>query len=142
MSKISIESAVVTVTLNDVRYVHDFVTNIEITDPRETALTVSPQGGGTGLAYGLNLTQPIALSLTARSLQPELVDLYKSAFKNKTRIDFMIYDDFVKERYDINSAILKTSILNAKIAEGDGALDVLIEATAPPASFNHSTAQA
>ena len=140
MSKISIENAVVTVTKDGLRYVHDFVTNISINDPRENSLTVSPQGGGRGLSYRTNIASAVTLDMVVRNLPLELVELYKVEFAKGGRLDFMILDDMTGERYDINKAILRTSPTNTTISEGESSMDVMINASAPPAYFNHKGA--
>lgn len=139
MSRISIENAIITVTVESVRYVHNFVTNITITDARENALKISPQGGGNGLAYGISKTTPIMLDIVVRDLSIEMLDLYDKAFKDKTRLDFMVFDSVTNARYDINKAVLRTSPINTTISEDESTLDVLINASAPTAFFKYTS---
>ena len=138
---ITIENATVTATSNSVRYVHQFVTNIEINDPRENNLTVSPQGGGVGIPYRTNTTSSIQTGLTVRDLAIELINLYKDAFDNQDRIDFMITNTATGERYDLNNSIVNTNPTNSTISEGDTSLDVSINISTPPAFYNHETAE-
>ena len=135
---ITIENATVTATVNSVEYVHAFVNNITISDPLENALTVSPQGGGIGIVYRVNTTSPVETALTVRDLAIELKTLYKNAFKNQTRIDFMIVNTDTQERYDFDSSIIKSNPVNSTISEGDTALDVAINIQTPPSTFDHT----
>jgi hypothetical protein len=137
---ITIENATVTATVDCVRYVNVFVTNIEINDPRENSLTVSPQGGGQGIAYRTNTTSAVETGLTVRDLAIALTDLYKGAFADQTRVDFMIVNTASGERYDLNNSIVRSNPTNSTISEGDTALDVAINISTPPASFQHVTA--
>ena len=134
---ITIENASVTASLNSVRYVHTFVTNIVINDPRENVLSVSPQKVGIGIVYRNNTTSAIACGLTVRDLDIELQNLYKDGFDKQTRIDFMITDTNTGERYDLNNSVVRSNPANSTISEGETSLDVAINFTTPPATFDH-----
>jgi hypothetical protein len=140
MGNLTIENATVTATLNGLRYVHSFVTNITIADPRENALTVSPQSGSNGIAYRTGTTSAVTGEMTARGLEVPLADMYKKAFNDQERIDFMIVDSATGERYDMNNALVRTNPLNTTITEGESSLDVAINFACPPADYNHTSA--
>ena len=136
---ITIENATVTAILNEQEYIHDFVTNITINDPKENMLSVSPQGGGIGVVYRNNTTAPIDTALTVRDLPVELIDLYKTAFKEQLRVDFMIINTATGERYDLNKSIVKSNPTNTTISEGESSLDVILNIITPPAKADHAT---
>lgn len=135
--KITIENATVTATVNGQRYVHGFVTNVAINDPRENALTISPQGGSIGIPFRTGTSSAITLDMVCRDWEVPLASLYKKAFGEQTRIDFMIVDTATGERYDFNDSIIRTNPLNGTISEGETSLDVSINASCPPSGFNH-----
>lgn len=138
----SIENATVTVTdENNVRYVHDFVTNITITDPRENVLSSSPQGGGKGIAYRTGNTSQVTTDMIVRGLPVGLVNLYKKAFKNKSRLDVMIVDARTNERYDLNDSIVRSNPTNATITEGEATLDQSINFGTSPSGFDHDSGE-
>ena len=136
---ITIENATVTVTVNDVEYVHAFVTNVTIADPLQNMLSVSPQGGGIGIVYRTGTTSPVVTNLTVRDLAVALKNLYKNAFKNQTRIDLMIVNTATQERYDFDNSIVQDNPVNSTISEGETALDVAIIFQTPPSTFDHTS---
>jgi hypothetical protein len=133
----TIENATVTATLDGLRYVNDFVTNITLTDPRENQMSISPQGGNQGVTYRVNTTQSVTGDFVLRNLPPELVELYKQAFADQSRIDFMIVDTRTNERYDMNDSIVRTNPINTTITEGEGSLDIGLNIACPPSEFSH-----
>jgi hypothetical protein len=141
MGNLTIENATVTATLNGLRYVHNFVTSITIADPRENALTVSPQSGSNGIAYRTGTTSAVNGDMVARGLEVPLAEMYKKAFNEQDRIDFMIVDAATGERYDLNNALIRTSPINTTITEGESSLDVMINFSCPPADYDHVSAQ-
>jgi hypothetical protein len=140
---ITLETAVVTATLvsSGLRYVHSFVTNIAINDPKENALSASPQGYGDGVAYGTNLTAPVTLAMTVRDMPRDLYDMYKKAHKQKDRITFMVTNIKATERYDFNKSIVKSNPSNRTIDDGETALDVMLNIDCVQGNFNHNPAE-
>lgn len=133
---ITIENATVTTTFNGVEYLHDFVTNITMTDPRENNLTVSPQGSGLGITYRTGTTSAMTADMVVRGLPVELVALYERAFASQERVDVMIVDARTGERYDLNSAIVRTNpVIPGSITEGETSLDQALNFAFPPKGF-------
>lgn len=139
---INIANASVTITNaeSSVTYAHEFVTNITIVEGRTNNLTVSPQGGGKGIAYSTGLTTPVLTDMVVRDTPIELMEYYKVAFDKQLRFDVMILDTATNERYDINYAIIRDSPRSATITEGETSLDQAIGFASPPAHFTHAPA--
>jgi hypothetical protein len=137
MAKITIENATVTMTYNDVPYVHDFVQSISINDPRENNLTVSPQGGSRGLIFRTGLNAQATVDSTVRDLEGALVQLYQRLWENQDRFDFQVLDSATGERYDFTDCIIRTSVLNAAISEGEGSFDVPLALGLAPENINY-----
>ena len=138
MTKMTIENATVTATVDGVRYVHDFVTSISINDPRENALSVAPQGEGDGVVFRTGTTSSITLDMIVRNMPIEMAGLYMELFGTQERVDFMIVNSATGERFDLNNSILRTNPSNVSITEGEGSLDVAINASCPPNGFSHT----
>jgi hypothetical protein len=135
---LTIENATVTATFaNGIRYVHDYVTSITINNPSENALAVSPQGTGDGIPYKVNTTQPVVLDMIVRKVAAEFLTAYKEAHKSQERISFMITDVESGERYDLNNSIIRTDPTNRTITDGEGALDIPLNANTAQRNFNH-----
>lgn len=134
---ISIVNAAVQVTdANGDQYSHDYVTNITIANPRENGLALSPQSGR-GIRFDVNITQPVALDMIVRGMDPDLLALYTQAFQNGERLDVSVIDSKTGEHYYINEALVKTDPRNATITEGETSLDQPLSFIAPQNAFSY-----
>lgn len=137
---IAIVNAAVTVSDQDGNpYVHDYVTNITINNPRENGLALSPQSGK-GIRFDVNITQPVACDLVVRGMPVELQAFYTQVFQAGERVDISIVDSKTGEHYYLNECLLRTDPRNVAIAEGEASLDQPLSFIAPQNAFSHGAA--
>lgn len=137
---ISIVNAAIQVTdAGGAQYAHDYVTNINIVNPRENGLALSPQSGR-GIRFDVNITQPVTVDMVVRGMAPELLALYTQAFEEGERLDLSIVDAKTGEHYYINEALVKSDPRNATIADGETSLDQPLSFIAPQNAYSYGAA--
>lgn len=115
---IQIGNAKVTMSVGGVDYNHEHTINVTINNPRQNNLDSSPQDAGDGYNYQTGIDQPVTATLTLRHLARALKNMLKSAYKNGTRIDFLIYDSVTGDQYTMDECIVQSDPRNTAIGEG------------------------
>lgn len=133
----TIENAELTLTLDDVAYKFEYVSSLNINDPRENALSISPQGTGDGIPYRNNTTQPVTADMVVRDLPAALFAALKVAFEEQERIDMLLFDKIIGDQYTLDNAILAGNPSNLGSIEGEAAFDVTVNVRCSANNFEH-----
>lgn len=118
MPNIQVGNAKVTFTIGGTSYDHNHTINVNINNPRQNNLDASPQDYGDGYNFQTGIDQPVTATLTLRHLSKNLRNTLKSAYKNGTRIDFLIYDSVTGDQYTMDQCIVQSDPRNKAIGEG------------------------
>ncbi len=135
--RITIENAELSVTFGDVAYTFPWVTSVSINDPRENVLSMSPQETGDGIVYRTGTTLPVVADMVVREVPADVYELMKTAFKDQTRMDFLLFDNKGGDQYTLDEAIIRTNPSNLELAEGEDTFNVLVNTSCSANRFNH-----
>lgn len=135
--RITIENAELSVTISGVAYTFPWVTSVSINDPRENVLSMSPQETGDGIVYRTGTTQPVVADFVLREVPAEVFDLLKDAFKDQSRVDWLLFDNKAGDQYTLDESIIRTNPSNVELSEGEETFNVNVNTSCAGNRFGH-----
>jgi hypothetical protein len=139
---ISIENALLAITIENTGYQFTNTQSITINDPRTNTLAISPQNIGDGITYRTGTTTPVTMDCLVREVPADLLGLLVEQFAEQERVDVLVVDQLTGESYELSKSIIRTNPVNVGIAEGDGSFNVTLAFDCPSARFKYKPAEA